>query len=338
LFGKSLRAASELKAGTIILPTHVMVRGPGKGLSPSRMDELIGKRIHRDIKKGDVFIEEDIEGRRKLNFSNSFSKRWGLISRFNDMEEMLSYKPKLIELHLAEKDFNLGFKRNGSYSQDLVVHAPEYIGDCLLDLCTGDEDIRSASVKMVQKTIAVTETLAPHFNGRPKVIIHPGAMSLNTKLDKARLRQALIRSLNEINGNGTEILLENLPPYPWYFGGQWKGNYFMDSAEIRSFCEDTECNICFDLSHAALFCNAKDEDLSEFIQTVKPYIRHIHLADAYGLDGEGVQIGEGDIDFETIMPLFSDYLGTWVPEVWRGHLQNGRGFIDSLMRLKRFNM
>ncbi|MBW1802444.1 MAG: N-acetylneuraminate synthase family protein [Deltaproteobacteria bacterium] len=338
LFGKSLRAAGELKSGTVILPAHVMVRGPGKGLSPCRMDDLIGKRIHRDIQKGDVFIDEDIEGPRKLDFSNSFRKRWGLISRFNDMEDMLSYKPKLIEFHLAEKDFNLGFKKNGSYSQELIVHAPEYIGDRLFDLCSGDEDIRSESIKMVQKTLDLTETLAPHFTGRPKVIIHPGAMSLNTKLDKTRLREALMRSLEEIKENDAEILLENLPPYPWYFGGQWKGNYFMDPDEIRSFCEETGRDICFDISHAALFCNAKEKDLAEFILKVKPHIRHLHIADAYGLDGEGVQIGEGDIDFDSVAPLFSDYRGTWVPEVWRGHLQNGRGFIDALMRLKKFNM
>jgi hypothetical protein len=38
---------------------------------------------------------------------------------------------------------------------------------------------------------------------------------------------------------------------------------------------------------------------------------------------EGVQIGEGDIDFDEIIPLFSDYKGTWVPEIWRGHLHGG---------------
>jgi N-acetylneuraminate synthase len=69
-----------------------------------------------------------------------------------------------------------------------------------------------------------------------------------------------------------------------------------------------------------------------------PYIRHIHFADAYGLDGEGVQIGEGDIDFDNIMPLFREYRGTWVPEIWRGHLHNGSGFVKALSRLKEYDL
>jgi N-acetylneuraminate synthase len=244
----------------------------------------------------------------------------------------------VIEFHLAEKDFNLGFKSNGPNPQELIVHVPEYIGDQLLDLCSTNEEIRAESVGMVQKAIDLTQIIAPHFHGKPKVILHPGAMSLNAKLSKEPLQEALILSLDEINGRGVEILLENLPPYPWYFGGQWKGNYFLDAEEIRSFCEEIGSNICFDLSHAALYCNAKEKDLVDFILTVKPFIRHIHFADAYGLDGEGVQIGEGDIDFDRVMRLFADYEGTWVPEIWRGHLHRGKGFIDALIKLEEYDL
>ena len=163
-------------------------------------------------------------------------------------------------------------------------------------------------------------------------------MSLVNKLNKDVLRKTFIESMSQINSNGFELLPENLPPYPWYFGGQWKGNYFMDADEIKSFCEKTGMNICFDLSHAALYCNAKNKSLSEYIKTVLPYTRHIHFADGYGLDGEGVQIGEGDIDFKKIMPLFEHYNETWVPEIWRGHLSEGKGFIKALSLLSEFDL
>jgi len=191
---------------------------------------------------------------------------------------------------------------------------------------------------MVQETINFTRSIANRYKETPKVIAHPGAMSLNEKLTKKALKKALLHSLEEIDSNGIELLLENLPPYPWYFGGQWKGNYFMDADEIKTFCIETGYKICFDLSHAALYCNAKEKDLTEFTKTVKPYIRHIHFADAYGLDGEGVQIGEGDIDFDRIMPLFNDYKGTWVPEIWRGHLQKGKGFTEALAKLRKYHL
>ena len=112
----------------------------------------------------------------------------------------------------------------------------------------------------------------------------------------------------------------------------------MDSRTICSLSKETGLSICFDLSHAALYCNAKEKELSSFIEEVLPYVRHIHFADAYGLDGEGVAIGEGDIDFDRIMPLFASYEGTWVPEIWRGHIQNGKGFIQALIRLREYDI
>ena len=338
LFGKSLIAEDHIRTGTRISREMINVQGPGKGLPPSRMNDLIGKQIRRDIKKGSFFLEEDVDGPIRRDFTNSFRCRWGLISRFSDFHEMVSYGPKLIEFHLAENDFQLGFKVNGSYPQELIVHVPEYIGDQLLDLCSGSEEIRAESLGMAQKVIDLVRIMSLHFQGKPKIIVHPGAMSLNVKLNKERLQEALMRSLEEIDGNGVELLLENLPPYPWYFGGQWKGNYFIDADEICSFCEGNGINICFDISHAALYCNSKGKNLSKFIRTVKPYIRHIHFADAYGLDGEGVPIGEGDIDFAKIMPLFADYEGTWVPEIWRGHLNGGQGFLEALIKLKEYDI
>ena len=45
LFSKSLLAKIPIKAGTCITQEMIKVQGPGKGLSPSRRDDLIGKRI-----------------------------------------------------------------------------------------------------------------------------------------------------------------------------------------------------------------------------------------------------------------------------------------------------
>lgn len=338
LFGKSLMAASDIRAGSRVTREMVKVQGPGKGLAPNRISDLMGKVMHRNLQKDDFFLEEDLEGPLPLDFSNSFHGRWGLIARFSDVGEILAHGPKVIEFHLAEKDFQLSLKTNGRYSQELIVHAPEYIGGRLLDLCSSDEATRVDSVCMAQRTIDLTRELAPHFHGKPKIIVHPGAMSLNRKMSKGPLRKTLKRSLKEIDRRGVEVLLENLPPYPWYFGGQWKGNYFIGAEEIRFFCEETGINICFDLAHAAMYCNAKEKSLVEFILTLRPFFRHVHFADAYGLDGEAVQIGEGDIDFREIMPLFTDYQGTWVPEIWRGHLQGGKGFLTALIKLKEYGL
>lgn len=340
LFAKSLVAANDLHQGQTITAADINVLGPGKGLSPQKKNLLIGQTAIRDLEAGDFFLDQDLLNAtvtKKNSFS--FQSKWGLIARFTDAQSLLAYHPKVLEFHLAEKDFNIPHGLSGQYPCQLVVHGPEYMGDKLHDLCSLDEKIRQDSVQLVIKTMALTREISPFFQGRPKVITHPGAMTLNTKLAAPNLALALSRSLAEIKAAGyddMELLLENLPPYPWYFGGQWKGNYFMAAQEILSFCQQHQQMICFDLSHAALHCNAKEESLAQYIKTVLPVTHHIHFADGYGLDGEGVPFGEGDIDLPAILPLFRDYQDTWVPEIWRGHLNNGQGFLEALAFLNHY--
>ena len=339
VFGKSLVAKAFLTKGTTVSKGMIGVKGPGKGLAPSMEGKLIGQTLCRDIEAGGLFLETDLKptGEEDFGTNKAFKSKWGLISRFSDFHEMMTYTPRVMEIHMAEKDLEQPFSLEKSYPQELIVHVAEYIDGQLMDLCSFDEKVRQLSVNLVNRTAERTAALGVHFKGRPKLVAHPGAMSLNAKLDKNRLRQMLLQSLKGIKDSGCELLLENLPPYPWYFGGAWKGNYFMDADEIADFCRKTGTGIVFDLSHAALYCNAKAKDLPQFIRTVLPYIRHIHMGDAYGVDGEGMQIFDGDIDFDQVMPLLSDYKGSWVPEIWQGHLNNGEGFFTALKRLKTYD-
>ena len=340
LFAKSLVAAIDIPKGSVINDQMVIVKGPGKGLAPDRRADLVGITIARDLAAGSCFMDEDLAPRNGSNFNRIFAGNWGLIARFTDYQTMLAYSPKVLEFHLAEKDFDIPFQPQQAIGCKLVVHAPEYLGEKLMDLCSGDETIRRASVGLVLKTIRLAKSIAPLFDGTPKVIVHPGAMSLQGKLDPCTLKHALTTSLGEIRASkdsmDIELLFENLPPYPWYFGGQWKGNYFMDGQEISEFCKEFDTRICFDLSHAALFCNAKEQDLCELIEIVLPHTSHLHLADGYGLDGEGVQFGDGDIDLEKVMPMFRNFQGTWVPEIWKGHLSEGKGFLLGLEWLSKW--
>ncbi len=338
LFGKSLAALRDVQKGTVITGEMIKIMGPGKGLATSRREQLIGRVSNREIPNDTFFFESDLETSdgQELLKNCSFKSNWGLIARYLDFDQMISFNPDVIEIHLAEKDLNTNFLPAKKYRQELIVHVPEYIDENLMDLCSANNSIRAKSVALVNTTITLAKTLTPFFKGDPKIIAHPGAMSMKDKLNKNTLHNNLIKSLSEIDTQGVELLMENLPPYPWYFGGEWKGNYFMDADEIISFCKETGIFIVFDLSHAALYCNAKNQDLFHFIEKLLPYSKHLHLADAYGLDGEGVQIHEGDIDFDTVMPAFDDYTGSWVPEIWRGHLNKGHGFLKAISILSKY--
>jgi N-acetylneuraminate synthase len=216
----------------------------------------------------------------------------------------------------------------------LVVHTTEFWDHHLVDLCTSDDRYRQASLDLVQKAIDLSREMAPHFAGRPKVVVHPGAASLDTPLEnRERLYDILRRSVDSLDFDGVEFLLENLPPHPWYFGGQWLTNAFMDAYEIREFLTAQNLQMCYDTSHHKLYCNWARKDFYEQLAVLLPYIAHLHLSDAAGLDGEGLQIGEGTIDWVHFFKVLGDYRGTMIPEIWRGHQRGGEGFIIAINRL-----
>ena len=93
----------------------------------------------------------------------------------------------------------------------------------------------------------------------------------------------------------------------------------------------------FDLCHAGLYCNYEKSSLSEYAKTVSHLVKHMHISDAKGIDGEGVQIGDGNINFEKALSELKDSDTSWVTEIWSGHLHHGAGCRHSLHKLGKYN-
>ena len=125
-----------------------------------------------------------------------------------------------------------------------------------------------------------------------------------------------------------------MPPNPWYFGGQWYNTIFMDSAEIKQFADETKFGICYDTSHALLHCNFCNKSLNHFTKDISKYVRHLHVSDAAGTTQEGLQLGTGEIDFEHLFEIFHNVDSGFIPEIWQGHLNRGRGFKDALVKIE----
>jgi len=333
VLAKSLVAAKPIEPGEVITREMITVKGPGQGLSPQRYTELMGQIADRHIEADEPFLEKDLGQEITLNLEKTLPMPWGFVVRFNDYQSVLDYKFPLLEFHFTDKDLDEVYPGD-ELDMQLVIHAPEFWGNHLVDLCTNDEVLRRASVKLVQKAINVTRDMAPYFTGIPKVVVHPGAASLDHLIEnKKGLYDNLRRSVEELNYDQVELLLENLPPRPWYFGGQWLTNVFMDTYEIREFLDSTGMKTCFDTSHCKLYCNWANLDFYDQVGVILPYVSHLHLSDASGLDGEGLQIGEGSIDWVKFFRIAKDFEGTMVPEIWRGHQRDGEGFIIAINRL-----
>jgi sialic acid synthase SpsE/sugar phosphate isomerase/epimerase len=333
VLGKSLVAARRVVPGEKITREMIAVKGPALGISPQNYTGLLGRIAERTIEQDEPFLDSDLGIKILLDMEHTLPMEYGFTVRFRDYEELLAYKPKMLEFHFTDQDLDDPYP-GGDMPLKLVVHAPEFWERSLVDLCALDERQRVTSRELMQKTINLTRTLAHHFQGTPKVIIHPGGMSLDHPItDHAPLYENLRRSVQELDYAGVELLLENLPPHPWYFGGQWLTNAFMDAYEIRDFITSMGLNMCFDTSHSKLYCNWAHVDFYDQVQALLPYIAHLHLSDGAGLDGEGLQIGEGTIDWVHFFKVIGGYHGTMIPEIWRGHQRNGEGFLIAIQRL-----
>jgi N-acetylneuraminate synthase len=338
---KSLVAVRHLPPGTVVTRDMIKAQGPGKGLSPQRIDELLGATLERDVPMDAYFVEGDLRETAVGELdATRLRKPWGFKARFHDLADILEKKPKLVELHFSSEDVDFPFEPPAQpYSQQLFVHAPEFFESRLLDLCTPDEGVRQQSIDLLQRTIDKAVLLEPHFTGPVGLVIHVGGMSMDEPLtDRQQLLYRAEDAFRQLDPKGIILMPENLPPRPWYLGGQWFQNVFIRPEEMIEFCQELGLGMTLDLSHAQLYCTTHERRLHDFVQLCLPHTRHLHIADASGIDDEGLQVGEGVINWDDILSLLARKDFTWVPEIWSGHLHHGAGFVEAINRLAAYNL
>lgn len=337
ILGKSIVAARFVADGTRITRDMLTTQSPAKGLSPQRMADVVGIVARRDIPSGEALTEDDLTADTVLETFDgaAIPWSWGPIVRFHDFEQYLRYEPRVFEFHLSDKDLDERVPV-GKYTQCVVVHVPEYRHRQYLNPAAESSEERAVALETIQRSIDVARRLGESFSGTPKIVIHPGGITLQRASDPQKLLTIFADTLARLRADGVELLPENLPPRPWVFGGEWVGNIFLLGEEIKKFLDITGYALCFDTSHAALACTAAGRSLIEMTVLLKPYIRHLHVADAAGIGDEGLQIGMGTIDWGAALAPFAGYHYTMVPEIWQGHLHGGKGFLQALEHLKPY--
>jgi N-acetylneuraminate synthase len=346
VLGKSLIINTALSAGQTIEESMVEVKSPGQGLAPYHKRVLIGRTAVRNFVPGDFFFPQDIGGSSSLAKKYAFSRPFGLPVRYHDFEQLLPQSNfDLIEFHLSYKDLDVELSKylRGTYDIDFLVHAPElFANDHTLDLCTADEVYRQRSIQEMQRVIDVTRALKKYFPKTqvPRIITNAGGFTESSHVDDSKKKELYARladSLSKLDREGVEVIIQTMPPFPWHFGGQRYHNLFVDPKETAAFCAEQHVRICLDVSHTQLGAAQYGWSLVDFVEQTGPYITHLHLADSTGVDGEGLQIGEGEIDFVALANALSKYApeASFIPEIWQGHKNNGEGFWVGLARLEK---
>ncbi|MEM9904048.1 MAG: N-acetylneuraminate synthase family protein, partial [Cyanobacteria bacterium P01_D01_bin.44] len=344
---KSLVINCNLQVGEIITADMISIKSPGKGLQPNRKGELIGLAAGRAMKAGDFFFPSDLEQEQIQARYYEFERPWGVPVRYHDFKTILAKSnPDLLEFHLSYKDLEEDIQQyfDQSYDLDLVVHSPElFAGDHVLNLCSPDKRYRQTSIQELQRVIDITRDLKPYFkqSSRPCIVTNIGGFTIDAPLPLSKreeLYELLLNSLAALDMDGVEIIPQTMPPFPWHFGGQRYHNLFVDHQDTADFCREHGYRVCLDISHSKLACNHHNLSFKKFIEHVGPCTAHLHIADAEGVDGEGLQIGEGDIDFTALAEDLEKTSpnASFIPEIWQGHKNEGEGFWIALEKLEEF--
>jgi N-acetylneuraminate synthase len=350
VLAKSLVASCDIDAGTTVTEAMVKIQSPGQGLQPNRLHDLVGKKLPINKKKGDIFFPSDLKLQSAKPRPFRFEQPFGLPVRYHDISIFSEASNlDLVEIHLSYKDLEIDLDVVIPEKQPLglVIHAPElFAGDHTLDLSTADDKYRKHSIKELQRVVDISKNLRKRFKCEEPVLLvtNVGGFSEHHHLDtkeKKPLYDRLIQSLQHIStDNEVEIIPQTMPPFPWHFGGQRYHNLFVDANFIQSFHKDTGMRVCLDVSHSKLACTHLDASFSEFLKKILPFTAHLHLADAQGVDGEGLQIKEGEIDWAELFNLINTYCpnASFIPEIWQGHKNRGEGAWIALERLENYSL
>ena len=341
-------AACELKKGSIIEPKHLKVLSPGLGLSAQNYDQLLGLKVQRNMLEEDYFHLSDLGKGRLEPRVYKFDRPWGVPVRYHDFTEYnAKISPDIYEFHLSYSDMNLNVSDylKGTYDSGFVVHAPELFSEGrLMDLASPDEQYRYYSIEETQRVIDITRSLKQYFPAteRPMIVANIGGFTMDELLPSQKINEYYERfavSLAALNLDGVELIPQTMAPFPWHFGGQRFQNLFVHADECLSWCQKLNLRMCFDISHTKLMSNNFDVDFYDVARKIAPITGHLHLGDAVGLNGEGLQIGHGEIDFKRLISILNKHcpLASFIPEIWQGHKNGGEGFWMALDLLEKNN-
>lgn len=141
--------------------------------------------------------------------------------------------------------------------------------------------------------------------GATSVTIHPGLFSLSVQgmngrsIAKARESMKVLDSMSR--EYGVTLAVENMPIFMFMLGQK--------AADLDHIVDGTDLGICFDIGHA----NTTGQ-IDEMIETFGDRIVNIHIHDNLGDSDAHMTIGEGSIDFKSVLSRLGWYKGNYIIE------------------------
>ncbi len=337
---KSVIAAKPIVVGEVFSEDNLRIASPGQGIAPYLMPDLLGKKSVREIRAGDFLYASDLDGTVVSKRKYQFPVLWGVPVRYHDFKNYHEWiEPDLYEFHLSYRDLSL---KPANYLETvsckrLVVHAPELFENSeLLDMVSDDLVYRQRSIDNLKRVVDATEQMRAFFPQADSALIvaNIGGFSMDTPFaveHRKELYRRFVESCAQVDFGSTELIPQNMAPFPWHFGGQRHQNIFMMPEELAEQAKVMKLRYCLDLSHLQMACCHFKLDFQAALELLLPHTAHLHVADALGVNGEGVVMGTGDIKWPETWGKISAYSSiSFIPEIWQGHKDHGAGFWSAL--------
>jgi len=191
----------------------------------------------------------------------------------------------------------IGVDLLNSLDFNYTVHSP--IID--LNIASLSRAIQKTSINEIVKSIDIANELDSDI-----VVVHPGSIPFLARPyeDKflAKCRESLVICQNYASDFGVNLAVENMPNI--------EGFLYQDIKKLNDLLVDLDMYMTLDVGHAAT---------SGFLENEMYFdsIKHMHLSDNNHDYDMHYSLGEGSIDFKTMLDIFekNNYDGVYVIEV-----------------------
>lgn len=342
--GKSAYANKDIDVNKSINIEDISFLSPNISLEKNEISKYLKIKNKKFLNKGDeITIENFCNAKILRDRSKKFcnNKIISLPIRPSDHVTMdNNFQIKNYEFHLSFNDvlkfdikkINQNFLKN----KRLTVHGPDYCdSNNILNIYSKNKYIKKKSLKIFNKCIQICKQLQKYSSSRVFLIQSFSSDDPNLELEKRYkdIKNIITRSYKR---NTITILPQWLPPVAWYFGGSSEMTLFCNPDDLK-IINRLKIKICLDISHYILSCNYKKINPLLNFNKYKSLFEHYHISDASGIDGEGLEIGNGDLlNYKNFFLSIMNNDKIKVLETWQGHLNNGLIFKKEISKLEKF--
>ena len=336
---KGLYAVKDISANKTVSIADFNLVGPCVGLRPGELNFYSNTPLTQPIRAGEPLQHYHFQSFYHFDPSAKLGI-FGLPCRVRDANIVFErFKPKFLEYHLFSTDLEVNPDDYSELwrSKTFSFHAPEQFDDgFILDLVSSDPEIvarSNAELLRVANWLLKVHGYSGQ-SGAPKLVVNVGGASFSpySKISKENCYEMLSEVKFWLEEMGILLRPQTMPPFPWHFGGQGYHNLFVDLDDLQDIQSYSDFKFCLDTSHSWLACEYLNKNFYDEIQKVSAFVDYVHLADGLAPGGEGLQLGQGEIDVRRMLGLLNFHSNEvwWIPEVWKGHLENFKGFYDAL--------